>query len=44
MNPDSAVAIWTGRREAEPLRSEVDGFVPLSSDHSAVLRRIVEAS
>ena len=37
MNPDSLVAI-DRKREAQSFRSEVDGFLPLSRDHSAVLR------
>ena len=37
MNPDSAVAI-DRKREAQPLRSKVDGFVPLSRHQSTVLR------
>jgi len=41
LNPDSAVAI-DGKREARSLRSEVDGFVPLSKHRSSVLRRDVE--
>ena len=37
MNPDSAAAL--GRtREAQPFRSEVEGFLPLSRYCSAVLR------
>ena len=40
-NPDSAVAI-DGKREARSFRNEVDGFVPLSRDRSAVLRRAAE--
>ena len=39
--PDSAVAI-DGKREARSFRNEVDGFVPLSRDRSAVLRRAAE--
>jgi len=34
-NPDSAVAI-DKKREAQPFRSEVDGFLPLSKHRSAV--------
>ena len=41
INPDSAVAI-DKKREAQPFRSEVDGFLPLSRHRSAVLRRDVE--
>jgi hypothetical protein len=40
-NPDSAVAI-DKKREAQPFRSEVDGFLPLSRHRSAVLRGDVE--
>jgi hypothetical protein len=36
MNRDSAVAI-DRKREAQPFRSEVDGFLPLSKHRSAVL-------
>jgi len=36
LNPDSAVAI-NRNREAQPFRSEVDGFVPLSRHRSTVL-------
>jgi hypothetical protein len=39
--PDSAVAI-DRKREAQPFRSKVDGFVPLSRHRSAVLRADVE--
>ena len=39
--PDSAVAI-DKKREAQPFRSEVDGFLPLSRHRSAVLRGDVE--
>jgi hypothetical protein len=35
--PGSAVAV-DRKREAQSLRSEVDGFLPLSRDRSAVLR------
>jgi hypothetical protein len=35
-NPDSAVEI-DRKREAQPFRSEVDGFLPLSRHRSAVL-------
>jgi hypothetical protein len=38
---DSAVAI-DSKREAQSFRSEVDGFVPLSSHRSAVLQGDVE--
>ena len=31
-----------GKREAEPFRSEVDGFLPLSRHQSAVLREGVK--
>ena len=41
LNPDSAVAI-DRNREAQPFRSKVDGFVPLSRHRSAVLRADVE--
>ena len=41
LDPDSAVAI-DGKREARSFRNEVDGFVPLSRDRSAVLRRAIE--
>jgi hypothetical protein len=41
MNPDSAVGI-DRKREAQPFRSKVDGFVPLSRHRSAVLRADVE--
>jgi hypothetical protein len=37
LNPDSAVAI-DRKREAQPFRSEVDRFLPLSKHRSAVLR------
>ena len=40
-SPDSAVAI-DKKREAQPFRSEVDGFLPLSRHRSAVLREDVE--
>jgi hypothetical protein len=40
-NLDSAVAI-DRKREAQPFRSQVDGFVPLSRHRSAVLRADVE--
>ena len=40
-SPDSAVAI-DKKREAQPFRSEVDGFLPLSRHRSAVLRGDVE--
>jgi len=40
-NPDSAFAIHE-KREAQSFRTEVDGFVPLSRDRSAVLRRVAE--
>ena len=40
-NPDSAVAI-DKKREAQPFRSEVDGFLPLSRHLPAVLRGDVE--
>jgi len=36
-NPDSAVEI-DRKREAQPFRSEVDGFLPLTRHRSAVLR------
>jgi hypothetical protein len=36
MNPNSAVAL-SRKREAEPFRSKVDGFLPLSKYRSAVL-------
>jgi hypothetical protein len=39
--PDFAVAI-DRKREAQPFRSKVDGFVPLSRHRSAVLRGDVE--
>ena len=41
INPDSAVAI-DKKCEAQPLRSEVDGFLPLSRHLPAVLRGDVE--
>jgi hypothetical protein len=41
MNPDSAVAI-DRKRETQPFRSKVDGFVPLSRHRSAVMRADVE--
>ncbi len=41
LSPDSAVAI-DKKREAQPFRSEVDGFLPLSRHRSAVLRGDVE--
>jgi hypothetical protein len=41
LNPDSAVAI-DRKREAQPFRSKVDGFVPLSRYRSAVLQGDVE--
>jgi len=41
LNPDSAVAI-DGKHEARSFRNKVDGFVPLSSHRSAVLRRAAE--
>jgi len=36
LNPDSAVAI-DRKREAQPFRSKVDGFLPLSRHRSAVV-------
>jgi hypothetical protein len=41
LEPDSAVAI-DRNREAQPFRSKVDGFVPLSRHRSAVLRADIE--
>jgi hypothetical protein len=41
LNPDSAVAN-NKTREAQPFRSEVDGFLPLSRHRSALLRGDVE--
>jgi hypothetical protein len=37
LNPDSA-AVIDRKREAQPFRSEVDGFLPLGRHRSAVLR------
>ncbi len=42
MIPDSAVAI-DKKREAQPFRSEVDGFLPLSRHRSAVHRGDIES-
>src|SRR5262245_14906981 len=39
--PDSAGAIYR-KREAQPFRSKIDGFLPLSRHRSAVLREEVE--
>jgi hypothetical protein len=41
LEPDSAVAI-DRNREAQPFRSKVDGFVPLSNLRSAVLRADID--
>jgi hypothetical protein len=42
VEPGSAVAL-SRKREAEPFRSKVDGFLPLSRHRAAVLRRNVKA-
>jgi hypothetical protein len=42
LNPDSAVAL-SRKREVEPFRSKVDGFLPLSKPRSAVLGWNVKA-
>src|SRR5512145_3214579 len=41
-NPDSAVALDM-KREAQPFRSKVDGFLPLSRHRATVLPRHVKA-
>jgi hypothetical protein len=41
LNSDSAVAI-DRKRDTEPFRSEVDGFLPLSRHQSPVLERMLK--